>query len=72
MNWAIERDEHGIPRRMIYMGDLRPKPKQERKIVPGCPCCGFHFGWHKMSCAKRPATSTMTASLRTNTREARR
>jgi hypothetical protein len=53
MNWAIERDEDGLPRRMVYMGHIKPQPKQERKIVPGCPGCGFHFGWHAKGCQKR-------------------
>lgn len=51
MSWAVERDKTGLPMRLWYMG-VPPKPVA-KLAVRGCPCCGLHFGWHKMGCEKR-------------------
>ena len=49
MSWAIERDERGSPVRMWWMG--APSKKRPAPVIkPGCPHCGYHFGWHTLGC----------------------
>jgi len=39
---------------MVYMG--RDRKREDPNItppIPGCPGCGYHFGWHKHGCERR-------------------
>lgn len=54
MSWAIERDDTGRAVRMVYMGVTGKREAKPLRREEGCSGCGFHFGWHKRGCDKRP------------------
>lgn len=54
MSWAVERDELGAPTRLVYVPKLWARENRidthELTRGPGCPSCGYRFGWHTKAC----------------------